>query len=90
MQRQSLSRLTIERLSTNPIGAIIGSIQTAVDNVHSKEHGRKLNHIISRSGCLSARREATHLQCIGAQRICLHSLKPHACDASLGNSICTL
>jgi hypothetical protein len=47
MQRQSISRLTIERLSINPISAIIGSIQTAVDNVHSNQHGR-LSHIISR------------------------------------------
>ncbi|BDA49908.1 probable carbonic anhydrase 1 at N-terminal half [Coccomyxa sp. Obi] len=42
----SLGRITLDRFSTNPIGAIVSSINAAVDHVASRDHG--LNHVISR------------------------------------------
>lgn len=46
MQRNSIGRPGIERMSINPIGAILGNIQSAVDHVAGGEHG--LRHVISK------------------------------------------
>lgn len=45
MQKTSLGRLTIDRLSLSPIGAIVGSIHAAVEHV-GRDHG--LNHVVSK------------------------------------------
>ncbi|CAL8465564.1 g5100 [Coccomyxa elongata] len=42
----SLGRITLDRFSTNPIGAIVSSINAAVDHVASRDHG--LNHVVSK------------------------------------------
>ncbi|EIE22973.1 hypothetical protein COCSUDRAFT_47455, partial [Coccomyxa subellipsoidea C-169] len=45
-RRTSLGRLTIDRLSLSPIGAIVGSIGAAVDHVANNNHS--LSHIVSK------------------------------------------
>ncbi|KAK9903546.1 hypothetical protein WJX75_008408 [Coccomyxa subellipsoidea] len=44
-RKTSLGRLTIDRLSVSPIGAIVGSIHAAVEHV-GRDHG--LNHVVSK------------------------------------------
>ena len=55
LQRSSIHRTGIERMSVNPISAIVGGIQSAVDHVAgSGEHN--LRHIISKCALAMWRR----------------------------------
>ena len=57
MQRSSIGRAGIDRMSVNPISAIVGGIQSAVDHVAGGgEHN--LRHIISK--CAAPARHSTH------------------------------
>ena len=57
LQRSSIGRAGIERMSVNPISAIVGGIQSAVDHVAGGgEHN--LRHIISK--CAADAWHSTH------------------------------
>ena len=81
LQRSSIGRAGIERMSVNPISAIVGGIQSAVDHVAGGgEHN--LRHIISKCAPGSTAQHTQHdmelqslpiIQNIGAAIAAWHS-----------------